>query len=238
MFFSGLELVNVNHSRGDWTLSVNLHLEKGSLNGLLGASGAGKSTLLSLIAGFEGVTSGQILFEGHEISHLPPKDRPVSIIFQEHNLFPHLSAFQNALLGLNPRLKATSMERQKVCSALAKVGLQGKEERLPKNLSGGERQRVAIARSLVMRRPVLLLDEPFTALGPALREEMLELVKSLSQEHNLTVLLVSHAPDEILRFADKTVFLHDGQVLTYAPTQQVLEQSTIPAIANYLKYRQ
>jgi len=235
--YSGLELKNVHHAFETWSLTVNVRFEKGSLNGVLGASGAGKSTLLSLVAGFETVKSGEIRFDNRTITHLAPKDRPVAMIFQEHNLFPHLTAFQNVLLGLNPRLKANPSDRISVNSALANVGLYGKENRLPKSLSGGERQRVVIARVLVMRRPVLLLDEPFTALGPALREEMLMLIKELSLQHGLTVLLVSHSPDDLSRFAQKTAFIHAGKMLCYAPTETVLNNSGISAINDYLKFR-
>ena len=237
MSYSGLTLNKVLHNFQNWSFQITIQFKKGSLNGILGASGAGKSTLLSLIAGFEPIHTGEIFFDDIPITHLPPKDRPVSMIFQEHNLFPHLTAFQNTLLGLSPGLKADDTQKEQIYKALDRVGLKDKENRLPKTLSGGERQRVVIARILVMRRPVLLLDEPFTALGPALREEMLMLIKELSIENNLTVLLVSHSPEDLIRFAEKTAFIHDGKLLCFTPTKEVLEGSEIPEIRNYLQFR-
>ena len=116
------------------------------------------------------------------------------------------------------------------------VGLSDKEQRYPKDLSGGERQRVAIARSLVMKRPVLLLDEPFTALGPALRAEMLSLVKSLSFERNLTILMVSHSPTDLVGIADHSAFMDQGKIIYFKPTQELLDEPNYPEIIKYLKY--
>ena len=236
MSFSGLELENVVFSQGEWELQVSLKLPKGSLNGLIGASGAGKSTLLALIAGFQALKSGVIKFNDETISNLAPAKRPVSILFQEHNLFAHLTSFQNVLLGISPGLKLSVDTAKEVKSALDLVGLSGKEQRFPKDLSGGERQRVAIARSLVMKRPVLLLDEPFTALGPALRAEMLSLVKSLSFERNLTILMVSHSPTDLVGIADHSAFMDQGKVIYFKPTQELLAEPNYPEIIKYLKY--
>ncbi len=236
MPFSGLELATVEYEQGEWGLNVSLKLSKGSLNGLIGASGAGKSTLLSLIAGFQTVNSGTIKFNGQTITRLPPSKRPISILFQEHNLFSHLTAFQNVLLGINPSLKETDTTEQEVYAALDQVGLSSKEQRTPKNLSGGERQRVAIARTLVMKRPVLLLDEPFTALGPALRAEMLNLVKDLSLENGLTVLMVSHTPEDLAGFAENSAFMEKGRIIYFKPTRELLDGKSLPEITRYLKF--
>ncbi len=236
MSFSGLELENVVFSQGEWELKASLKLPKGSLNGLIGASGAGKSTLLSLIAGFQTLKSGVIKFNNETITNLAPAKRPVSILFQEHNLFAHLTSFQNVLLGISPGLKLSVDTEKEVKSALDLVGLSDKEQRYPKDLSGGERQRVAIARSLVMKRPVLLLDEPFTALGPALRAEMLSLVKSLSFERNLTILMVSHSPTDLVGIADHSAFMDQGKIIYFKPTQELLDEPNYPEIIKYLKY--
>lgn len=236
MSFSGLELINVEFSQGEWNLKVSLKLPMGTLNGLIGASGAGKSTLLSLIAGFQSVGSGEIKYNDMSITNLAPSKRPVSILFQEHNLFAHLTAFQNVLLGISPGLKVFEDTEKEVKSALELVGLGDKEQRYPKDISGGERQRVAIARSLVMKRPVLLLDEPFTALGPALRAEMLNLVKTLSRERNLTVLLVSHSPTDLVGFAEQSAFMDKGNIIYFKPTLELLEEPNYPEITKYLKY--
>ncbi|MCY3675407.1 MAG: ATP-binding cassette domain-containing protein [Paracoccaceae bacterium] len=238
MSFSGLELAAVEFEQGEWDLNVSLKLPRGTLNGLIGASGAGKSTLLSLIAGFQTVHSGIIKFNDETITRLPPSKRPISILFQEHNLFSHLTAFQNVLLGINPSLKVTDTTEQEVYSALDQVGLKSKEHRNPKNLSGGERQRVAIARTLVMKRPVLLLDEPFTALGPALRAEMLNLVKDLSLEKGLTLLMVSHTPEDLVGFAENSAFMDQGRIIYFKPTRELLDGKNLPEITRYLKFEE
>src|SRR5690606_13784007 len=127
---------------------------------------------------------------------LAPARRPVSMVFQENNLFAHLSVEANVGLGRSPALKLAADDRRQVSEALARTGLSGKEKRLPAELSGGERQRVALSRALVRERPVLLLDEPFASLGPALRREMLDLVRDLQAERGMTILMVSHHPDD------------------------------------------
>src|SRR5690606_10892987 len=138
-------------------------------------SGAGKSTLLSLIAGFDRPLSGSIHIGGEEVTRRKPADRPVTSLFQEHNLFAHLTAAENVGLGLDPGLRLSAGQQRAVAEALARVGLEGLDKRLPSQLSGGQRQRVTLARSLVRERPLLLLDEPFSALHPGLRLEVLDL---------------------------------------------------------------
>src|SRR5262249_51735110 len=160
---------------------------RGECLAIIGPSGAGKTTLLSLLAGFEHAEGGLILIEGRDVTRLGPAERPVSMVFQEHNLFAHLTVAANVGLGIHPGLRLAADDRARVSAALAQVGLAGMESRLPSQLSGGERQRVALARTLVRNRPVLLLDEPFVALGPALRRDMLDLVNALRAARGLTV---------------------------------------------------
>ena len=230
----GLELRSLRFAHGNWKLLADLIVESGSLAALLGGSGAGKSTLLALAAGFEKPIAGDILVDGHAVNDLPPARRPITTLFQEHNLFPHLSARQNVSLGIDPGLRLTDEQGRDVLNALERVGLKGKAERLPKALSGGERQRVAIARALVMRRPVLLLDEPFAALGPALRRDMLDLVSTLRSDHGLTVLMVTHDPADARRIADTTAFMHEGRILETGPTRSMLDRPTRQELADYL----
>jgi thiamine transport system ATP-binding protein len=157
----------------------------------------------------------------------------VTTLFQDHNLFAHLTVIQNVGLGLHPGLRLTPAEKEQVSWALNEVGLTGFEERLPGQLSGGERQRVAIARCILRKRPVLMLDEAFAALGPALRKEMLELVLSLRTQKDLTVMMVTHDPADALFAADHTAFIAAGKVITSGPTAAVLA-SEHPAIRDYL----
>ena len=156
--------------------------------------------------------AGHILIGDLDVTRLPPDRRPVSMIFQENNLFGHLDVASNVGLGRSPSLRLSPADRDAVSEALARTGLAGKERRLPRELSGGERQRVAVSRVLVRDRPVLLLDEPFAALGPALRDDMLDLVAALQAERGLTVVLVTHHPQDARRVAHHMVFVEDGKV--------------------------
>ncbi len=188
----------------DWTVPL------GQKVGLIGASGAGKSTLLLALAGFVAPTSGRILWDGRDLAQVAPGDRPATILFQDQNLFPHLTIAQNLCLGLSPRLQMTQEMGLKIDRALARVGLAGLGLRKPGQLSGGQQGRAALARALLRARPLLLLDEPFAALGPALRAEMLALVAEVAAETQATVMLVSHDPQDIQGFADQTVLVAQG----------------------------
>jgi thiamine transport system ATP-binding protein len=195
-----------------FSLACDFSLRKGTRTALIGPSGAGKSTLLDLVAGFRTPTRGRILWDGTDLTKHGPMKRPLSILFQDNNLFPHLTVAQNLSLALHPdRMRLTAEDRAKIDGALAQVSLHGMTDRKPGTLSGGQQSRVALARVLIERRPVLLLDEPFAALGPALRRDMLDLVVDLTGGWNATVLLVTHAPEDARRFADKTIVVAEGR---------------------------
>lgn len=219
------------------SFEFDLAVDTGSFVVILGPSGAGKSTLLDLIAGFIEPISGSIVLNGVELTGVPPADRPVSMVFQENNLFNHLDVFTNVALGASPTLKLSPQDRANIARALDRVGLAGKEKRLPGELSGGQRQRVALARMLVRDKPLLLLDEPFAALGPALRAEMLDLVIQLQQEKNLTVLLVSHQPEDARQAASHTAFLNKGKIEEFDTTEKFFARKDSAALTDYLTYQ-
>lgn len=229
-----LELRDVIFRYPGLAMHFNLTVERGSFTAIIGPSGGGKSTLLSLIAGFETPQSGAISIAGNDVTHQPPSQRPLSMIFQDNNLFAHLDIFTNVALGASPSLKLDETQRKAVTDAIMKVGLAGKEKRKPGELSGGERQRAAIARVLVRDRPLLLLDEPFTALGPALRQEMLELLKSLHDERSLTTLMVTHHPEDAKAAASHVAFLADGEIKAYRKTKALFRAKDVPGLAAYL----
>jgi thiamine transport system ATP-binding protein len=185
----------------------------GRISAIVGPSGSGKSTLLNLVAGFEEPDQGRILIAGRDVTRLHPGERPLSLVFQDNNLFAHLDLFTNVGLGIHPALRLSPDQRQAVSQALNRVGLAGFETRMPGTLSGGERQRAAFARALVRRRPLLLLDEPFAALDPGLRHTMADLLVDLHRESGNTVLLVTHDMAEVERLADTVVHLDKGKIL-------------------------
>jgi thiamine transport system ATP-binding protein len=217
----------------DFRLEADLTVPAGAICAVVGPSGAGKSTLLNVIAGFFPASEGRVLWNGSPLDGLDPGDRPVSMVFQDNNLFPHLTAVQNAALGLRPSLRLDATEIRTVEDALVRVGLDGLGRRRPGELSGGQQSRVALARVLVRRRPLVLLDEPFAALGPALRIEMLDLVREVAADTGATVLMVSHDPGDARRIADVTIYLGEGRARAPEPTEALFAHPP-PALAAYL----
>jgi thiamine transport system ATP-binding protein len=217
----------------DMAMNFDLQVSKGELVGVIGPSGAGKSTLLSLIAGFDLPVAGRISLAGTDMAGVLPDQRPVSMIFQDHNSFAHLDVWTNVALGVSPRLNLDAKQRVLVESALERVGLSGFTARKPTELSGGERQRIAIARALVRDRPVLLLDEPFTALGPALRREMLDLIKEIrgTETHHPH----GHPPEDAEYAASRIAFVQAGRIAYFLPTKQFFAAAAPREIRAYLR---
>ncbi len=212
-----LILESLKVEQGGFYLSADLKVAAGEITAVIGPSGGGKSTLLSTIAGFIAPQSGQVIWDGVDLTGLAPGERPISLIFQDNNLFPHFTAFENVAIGVRPDMRLNEEEKVKVFRALERVGLQGLETRKPAALSGGQQSRVALARVLVRGKPLLLLDEPFAALGPALRAEMLDLVAELARDSGATMLMVTHDPSDAMRIAAQTVFVDTGVV--HAPVE-------------------
>ena len=231
---NGLKLRDVRFAYEDWQVSFDMDVGTGWFVAVIGPSGGGKSTLLNLIAGFEEPASGTLLINGNDMGGLPPAQRPVTMLFQEHNLFAHLDVLTNVALGVSPALKLMDADRTRISGALDRVGLDGMEHRLPGELSGGQRQRAAIARALVRDKPVLLLDEPFAALGPALKVDMLDLVSEIRRDHGMTVLMVTHDPDDAKRAASHTAFLDEGRIVAIEDTKKLFERQDLPRLKAYL----
>jgi len=215
-------------------MQFDLSVAAGEVLSLIGPSGSGKSTLLNLIAGFLKPDSGHIHVDGEAIEHLPIAQRPVTIVFQQHNLFPHLDLYTNVALGVDPSLKLSTEQDQLIEDALESLALSGLEKRKPGELSGGQRQRIALARVLVRERKVLLLDEAFAALGPAQREELIVLVKALVERKKMAALLVSHQPRDALIASDRTAFVQNGRIIALLPTRQLLEETDLVEVRSYL----
>ncbi len=213
-----LRLEDVAISQGGFRLAADVALPTGAIAAVLGPSGAGKSTLLNAIAGFLTPERGRVLWDGADLTPLAPGARPVSVIFQDQNLFPHLTAFENVALGLSPSLRLTPGDRARVEEALARTGLEGLGPRRPSELSGGQQSRVALARMVLRGKPLALLDEPFSALGPALKAEMLDLVAALARDEGLTLMMVTHDPDDAKRIASHVILVDEGRAHPPAET--------------------
>lgn len=229
-----IRLDQVTFRYEDMAMQFDAAFPKGSFTAVIGPSGGGKSTLLNLIAGFEVPERGRVLIAGADVTALPPDQRPVSMIFQDNNLFAHLDLWQNVALGVSPSLRLDAEEKVRVGAALADVGLGALMHRKPGEVSGGERQRVAVARALVRDRPVLLLDEPFAALGPAMRRDMLELVSSMQQARELTVVMVTHQPEDARAAASHTAYLENGRIRALRPTAALFAAQDLPGLDAYL----
>ena len=228
-----LHLDHLSLTQDGFTVSANWHLPAGSRLALLGPSGAGKSTLLMGLAGFIAPSAGRMLWQGRDLAALTPAQRPVSILFQDQNLFPHLSVSQNLGLAINPRLRLNASDLARVDSVLDRLGLQGQCARKPASLSGGQLGRAALGRVLLQARPLLLLDEPFAALGPALKADLLGLVADLAAEAGTTVILVTHDPADAHRFAGGVALVHDGVADAPVATDAIFANPP-PALRDYL----
>lgn len=225
-----LEQLDIRHE--GFHLTADWEVPTGAKVAVIGPSGAGKSTLLMALAGFV-PHSGRASWDGQDLAALAPGDRPLSILFQDQNLFPHLTLAQNLGLGLSPRLQLTAADHARIETTLARVGLGDMGSRKPAQLSGGQLGRAALARALLRARPILLLDEPFAALGPALKAEMLDLVTETANETGATVLMVTHDPADARRFADLTVLVADGVAAAPVPTAALFANPP-PALRDYL----
>lgn len=229
-----LEAVDLGLDYPGFQARYSLTVPTGAMCALIGPSGGGKTTFLHAIAGFETPTGGVLRFAGRNLLGLQPAERPLSILFQGHNLFPHLTAAQNVGLGINPRLRLAAAEQAAVAEALARVGLADLGGRRPAGLSGGQRQRVAIARALVRRRPLMLLDEPFGGLDPGLRREMIALVDALRHEQQLTILVSIHTPEDLVDRAELMAFVADGRICAIGAPDEMLRFGRDPEIDRYL----
>ncbi|MDA7427832.1 ATP-binding cassette domain-containing protein [Primorskyibacter aestuariivivens] len=216
-----LELKGLTIRQDDFSLQADAQFGAGFTT-LIGPSGGGKSTLLDTIAGFITPSAGQVFWNGENITGLAPAKRPVSILFQDNNLFPHLTITANLALALTMK-RPTEQQRSVIDRALREVGLDGMGNRKPAELSGGQQGRAALARVLLQDRPLMLLDEPFAALGPALRAEMLALVARLAGQKGIAVIMVSHAPEDALRVAEETSVVADGRVTVPQPTASLFD---------------
>ena len=214
--------------------NINLYIRKKEFMTLLGPSGCGKTTTLRIIGGFENPTSGQVLFEGKDIGHLPPYKRQVNTVFQKYALFPHLNVFDNIAFGLKLKKLPKDEITRKVDYMLDLVNLKGYGKRHVDALSGGQQQRVAISRALVNEPEVLLLDEPLGALDLKLRKEMQLELKNMQQRLGITFLYVTHDQEEALTMSDTVVVMHDGHIQQIGDPKRIYDEPVNAFVADFI----
>ena len=201
---------------------INLTIEDGEIVSILGPSGSGKTTLLNIILGLTQIDEGSILFAGQDISQTSMKDRGFNIVFQDYALFPNLNAYQNIIYGLKNRPNISN--KQEVDELIDLLGLRAHLYKRIDQLSGGQKQRVAIARTLVMKPKILLMDEPLSALDGVMKESIKERIKTIAREYRLTTIIVTHDPEEALTLSDRVLILNQGQISQYATPQEIIHQ--------------
>lgn len=214
--------------------NVNLDVQPGEFLTFLGPSGCGKTTTLRIIAGFETPSSGQILVDGLDITNVPANERGLGFVFQNYALFPHMTIFDNVAYGLKIRGESKSTMADKVREALALVGLTKAEHRYPNQLSGGEQQRVALARVLVLRPKLLLMDEPLSNLDAKLRLHMRTEIRRIQQTLGITCLYVTHDQKEALTMSDRIMVMHGGKIEQIGTPMQLYEDPATAFVADFI----
>ncbi len=233
---ASIEFRNVSKLYGEVAAvrDISFTIEAGRLVTLLGPSGCGKTTTLRLIAGLELPTSGTILIGGVDVSHAAASERDVSMVFQSYALFPHMSVLENVRYGLVVAKVAKREADARARTALATVGLEGFDERLPSELSGGQQQRVAVARALVLEPSVLLFDEPLSNLDARLRRQMREEIRELQQRLSLTVVYVTHDQAEAMAVSDRIIVMNRATIAQEGAPRELYEQPSDPFVAGFM----
>jgi putative spermidine/putrescine transport system ATP-binding protein len=232
-----LDTLNLSYGKAAAVHDLDLAVDAGQLVSLLGPSGCGKTTTMRAVAGLLQPVSGRIVLAGQDITQQPAHRRDMGLVFQSYALFPHLSARDNVAFGLKLRQVAPAEMAQRVASAIASVGLQGFEDRLPANLSGGQQQRVAVARAIVIRPRLLLLDEPLSNLDARLRVEMRAELRRIQRELGITMLYVTHDQEEALSLSDRIVVMRDGRIEQDGPPEAVYHRPATPFVAGFMGWQ-
>ncbi len=231
-----IRIQNVVKRFGDFVAvdDISIDIYKGEFFSLLGPSGCGKTTLLRMLAGFEIPTSGQILLEGVDMSKIPPYERPVNMMFQSYALFPHMSVEENIAFGLKQEKTPKSEIAQRVAEMLALVQLSQYAKRKPHQLSGGQRQRVALARSLVKKPKMLLLDEPLGALDKRLREQTQFELMNIQDELGITFIIVTHDQEEAMTVSSRIAVMSNGGLMQVATPSEIYEFPNSTYVAEFI----
>ena len=207
-----IENLTKKFSKNEGVENINLCVKEHELLTLLGPSGCGKTTILRAIGGFNQIDSGRILLDGKEIQDLQPEKRPTGMVFQSYNLWPHMTIYENMAFGMQIRKCPKEQIKKEIQKMLELVRMDGSEKKYPSQLSGGQQQRIAIARALVLKPSLLLLDEPFSALDAKIRGQMREELKRIQREAGLTVMFVTHDQEEAMAISDRIAVMRQGHM--------------------------
>ncbi|WP_332646621.1 ABC transporter ATP-binding protein [Lysinibacillus sp. 54212] len=229
-----LQLKNISKCYGEKTVlgNINLEIANGEILSLLGPSGCGKTTLLNIILGLTEQTGGQLFYNNEDISSMPMKSRGFNIVFQDFALFPHLTAYENIIYGLKNQHKKVSKED--IQEYIDFLELEPHLNKRIDQLSGGQKQRVSIARTLVMKPKILLLDEPLSALDGVIKESIKERIRSIAREFGLTTIIVTHDPEEALTLSDKVLIINEGHVAQFGKPSEIVNQPANAFVENFI----
>ena len=218
-----LEIKNLKKSYDGNTIlhDINLKIEEGEIVSILGPSGCGKTTLLNLILGLTDADEGSIVFDGKELTDIPMEQRGFNIVFQDYALFPNLNVYQNVTYGMRNNPKVSTP--QEVEELIDLLGLREHLHKKIEQLSGGQKQRVALARTMVMKPKILLLDEPLSALDGVIKESIKEKIRQIARDYRLTTIIVTHDPEEALTLSDKVLIVNEGQISQYGRPEEIIE---------------
>lgn len=229
-----LELKNIVKKYGNNVIldDISLQIKKGEIVSILGPSGSGKTTLLNLILGITDISSGKIIYDGEDITNVPLEKRGFNIVFQDYALFPNLTAYENIVYGL--RNKPGISTEQDVQDFIHLLGLEEHLNNRISQLSGGQKQRVALARTMVMKPKILLLDEPLSALDGVIKESIKSKIKEIAREFSLTTIIVTHDPEEALTLSDKVLIINDGEIAQYGTPKEIIQQPADDFVENFI----
>lgn len=229
-----IENLTKKFGKNEGVENINLSVKEHELLTLLGPSGCGKTTILRAIGGFNQIDSGRILLDGKEIQNLQPEKRPTGMVFQSYNLWPHMTIYENMAFGMQIRKCPKEQIKKEIKKMLELVRMDGSEKKYPSQLSGGQQQRIAIARALVLKPSLLLLDEPFSALDAKIRGQMREELKRIQREAGLTVIFVTHDQEEAMAISDRIAVMRRGYMEQVGKPEEIYDHPKTRFVAEFI----
>lgn len=229
-----LKLENIKKSYDDTTVldGINLEIQDGEIVSILGPSGCGKTTLLNLILGITDIDSGKILYNGEDLTNVPMEKRGFNIVFQDYALFPNLNVYKNITYGL--KNKPDISTKEEVEDLIDLLGLREHLTKKIEQLSGGQKQRVALARTMVMKPKILLLDEPLSALDGVIKESIKDRIKTIAKEYHLTTIIVTHDPEEALTLSDRVMIVNEGKIAQFGQPDEIVHKPSDEFVEKFI----